>query len=383
MLRFAARYYDGLSPQVHVVDAALDGPMLRLSDAAGEEVARWASMDLFLPPQDKSQPEAYIASRATPDARLVVEDRAAQLALADQIPALARLRRRGSHGGRRAVAILAGIAATAVLLVGILLWRGPEMLAPLVPQSWQAELGDQIVAAMVENNGRCNGTAGQAALDELVGKLSAASGYRGHLSVQVVDSPIVNAFAVPGGRIMLFRGLLQQAESPDQVAAVLAHEMGHVVYDHPMRGLLRQLGLTVLQRMAFGGAGDSVATATSVGETLLALRNGRDAEREADAFAIATLERAGLKANGLSAFFEQLLNHSRSAGQDLGWLSTHPGLDERREATRHDDTGQPALTATQWHDLQQVCGATSRDEPKQQPKAKPTPKGRANGRDKI
>jgi hypothetical protein len=382
MLRFAARYYDGLSPQVHVVDAALDGPMLRLSDAAGEEVARWASMDLFLPPQDKSQPEAYIASRATPDARLVVEDRAAQLALADQIPALARLRRRGSHGGRRAVVVLAGIATTAVLLVGILLWRGPEMLAPLVPRSWQAELGDQIVAAMVETNGRCNGAAGQAALDELVGKLSAASGYRGRLNVQVVDSPIVNAFAVPGGRIMLFRGLLQQAESPDQVAAVLAHEMGHVVYDHPMRGLLRQLGLTVLQRMAFGGAGDSVATATSVGQTLLALRNGRDAEREADAFAIATLERAGLKANGLSAFFEQLLNHSRSAGQDLGWLSTHPGLDERREATRHDDTGQSALTATQWHDLQQICGATSRDEPKQ-PKATPTPKGRANGKDKI
>lgn len=395
MLSFAARFYDGLSPQAHAVTATLDGPMLRVTDHAGVELARWAAMDLFLPLQDKSQPAAYIATRAAPDARLVVEDRAAQLALAEQLPALARLKARGSHGGRRAVAILAGIATVAVLLVVIVLWRGPELLAPVVPQGWQAELGDQITNAIIGSNGRCSAAPGQAALDALVAKLKTASGYRGALKVQVVDSGTVNAFAVPGGRIMIFRGLIEQAETPDQVAAVLAHEMGHVFHNHPMRGLLRQLGLTILQRMAFGSAGDSVSSAASMGQTMLALRNGRDAERESDSFAIATLEAAGLKANGLSTFFTQLLKKHGDLSSELGWLSSHPGLDERRQTTARDDSGQPALDAAQWKALQEICGTAVRDD-KPPRKAAPYPdrpnpapapapqKGRGtNGKDRI
>jgi Zn-dependent protease with chaperone function len=394
MLSVAARFYDGLSPQTHAVTAALDGPMLRITDQSGLELARWATLDLFLPLQDKSQPEAYIATRAAPDARLVVDDRAAQLALAQQFPALARMKARGSHGGRRAVAILAGVATVAVVLVVIVLWRGPELLAPAVPHSWQAELGDQITTAIVGRNGRCSAAPGQAALDALVAKLKSASGYRGELKVQVIDSGTVNAFAVPGGRIMIFRGLLEQAESPDQVAAVLAHEMGHVFHNHPMRGLLRQLGLTILQRMAFGSAGDSVSSAASMGQTMLALRNGRDAERESDSFAIATLQGAGLKANGLSSFFTQLLKKHGDLSSELGWLSSHPGLDERRQATARDDTGQPALTDAQWQDLQAICSNPADGKPPQKaaplpdrPRPNPAPapqKGRGtNGKDRI
>jgi Zn-dependent protease with chaperone function len=391
MLSFAARFYDGLSPQALDVHAVLDGPMLRLDDAGGSEIARWASLDLFLPPQDKSLPEAYIASRAVPHARLLVGDRAALLALAGEVPALAWLRQRGSHGGRRAVAVLATVATAAVLLVGAMLWRGPEILAPFLPQSWQVRLGDQIVAAVTRGDRRCTNPQGMAALDDLVGRLHAASGHGGPIEVQVVDSEVINAFAVPGGRIVVFRGLLDNAETPDEVAAVLAHEMGHVVHGHPTRALLRQLGLTALQRLAFGSYGDSFDTVASMGQTMLALRNGRDAEREADATAIAMLERAGLKADGLNAFFA--LMERKSGGADFGWLSTHPPLDERRQATQHDDTGKPALDRAQWKHLQAICDGGSRSAPLDRtrdgkstpaPPPPPPPKGRGtNGRDRI
>jgi len=388
MLSFAARFYDGLSPRAHDVRASLDGPMLRLADAQGQEIARWAAMDLFLPPQDKSLPEAYIASRAVPHARLLVGDREALLALAAQLPSLAWLRKRGSHGGRRAVTVLAAIAIVAVLLVGVMLWRGPEILAPFVPQSWQARVGDQIVAAITNSDRRCTNPQGMAVLDDLVDRLHAASGYRGRIVVQVVDSEVINAFAVPGGRIVVFRGLLDNAETPDEVAAVLAHEMGHVVHNHPIRALLRQLGLTALQRLAFGSYGDSFDTAASLGQTMLALRNGRDAEREADATAIAMLERAGLKANGLNAFFA--LMEDRTGGADFGWLSTHPALQERRQATQHDDSGKPALDRVQWKQLRAICEGGTRTAPLDRvPDRKSTPappplKGRGtNGRDRI
>lgn len=392
MLRFPARYYDGVSPKPHDVEAVLGGAVLSILED-GVEIARWAAFDLFLPAQDKSLPEAYLASKAAPDARLVVKDRAAQLALADAMPGLARLAKRSSHGGRRALVILAGGVAAVLVGLGVALWRGPEMLAPFVPQSWQEELGDTIVAFMTSDSPRCTTPAGSAALDAMVAKLKAATDYKGRLQVEVVDNKVVNAFAVPGGRIVIFRGLIDQAESPDQVAAVVAHEIGHVVKNHPMRGLLRQLGLSLLQHLALGDYGDAVGSATSLGQTMLAFRNGRDAEREADDTALALLDGAGLKANGLSSFFAAMRKKSGDVSRDLGWLSTHPGLDEREQTTKRDDSGAPALTAAQWKDLQAICGTSVRgDKPSRNdgnyrsnpaPAPAPTPKGRGNGKDRL
>lgn len=354
MLPFAARFYDGAVPEAHAVTASLSAALLIVRDANGTELARWPVVDLCLPPQDTSLPEAYIGSRAQPDARLVVADRQAQLALAEEIPALRSLVRRGSHGGRRAVTVLAGLLVGAAAFAGVLVWRGPELVAPLIPDRWQARLGDSMLQVFTEEDQRCTGRAGTAALEGLVDKLKAASGYRGELRVVVINDPMVNAFALPGGRIAVFDGLLQKAESGDEVSGVLAHEMGHVALRHPTRALLRQLGISALRRFALGDWGESVATAGSLGETMLALRNGRQAEREADAAALATLQRAGLRADGLHSFFLRMAKNG-DAAQALGWLSTHPPLAEREEATVRGTEGASALTRAQWQALRGVC----------------------------
>lgn len=349
-----ARYFDGITPAPREVALALSGPMLSIADAStGTEIVRWPLSDLHVPSQDDSIGEAMVHCRAYPDARLVIADPRAIALLAAHLPRLLPVVAPRPSGLKIwsiltvvAVAVLAGAAFAA--------WRGPEMLAPLVPQSWQTRLGDAIVENFEDRYGLCSSEPGAEALDDLADRLVLASGYQGPVQVEVIDSGIVNAFALPGGRIVLFRGLIDDAESPDEVAGVLAHELGHVAHLHPMRGLLRQLGLSFLRRLALGGYGDAVDTAAGVGEMMLALRNGRAAEREADAAALVYLEAAGLRQDGLHAFFARLAAR-HGADSDLAILSTHPPLEERRKAVQREEVGKHALDAGQWRALRDIC----------------------------
>jgi Zn-dependent protease with chaperone function len=76
--------------------------------------------------------------------------------------------------------------------------------------------------------------------------MAAAPGSPYHVRLLVADSPVVNAFAAPGGRIVVFRGLLEKTGRPEELAGVLAHEMQHVVLRHPLEAILRQISLRAL-----------------------------------------------------------------------------------------------------------------------------------------
>src|SRR5690606_26348291 len=103
-------------------------------------------------------------------------------------------------------------------------------------------------------------------------------------TVSVADDPQVNAFAAPGGRIVLLEGLLREAESPDEIAGVLAHEIGHVTERHPTAAALRLLGIQALLTGIFGD-GSLASAAAGAGGLLVALSYSRDDERTADRLA--------------------------------------------------------------------------------------------------
>ena len=109
--------------------------------------------------------------------------------------------------------------------------------------------------------------------------------------------------AAPGGQIILTRGLVQTAGSPDEVAGVLAHELGHALELHPETGIVRAMGLAAATQLIFAG---SAGTVSNVGMVLTQLRYTRIAEREADAHAVRMLKGAGISAKGFGDFFERL-----------------------------------------------------------------------------
>jgi predicted Zn-dependent protease len=170
--------------------------------------------------------------------------------------------------------------------------------------------------------------------------------------VRVANIPDTNAFTFPGGQVIILDGLLRKAEGPDEVAGVLAHEFGHVQKRHANQALIRHFGLDVFLQ----GLGGSLG---SVAATGLFLTNSRDAEREADAEAIAMLHDAGVSTLGTARFFARM---EGKAGGKTGGLATlaatHPSDVSREGNFKAAAVGRrttPALSAGEWRALQAIC----------------------------
>jgi hypothetical protein len=244
-------------------------------------------------------------------------------------------------------------AGVFTLVAALTVWgalEAPEAVAPLIPQAWENSMGDAMVGDL---GGRfCHTPAGDAALAALVRKVDPRNEAR---EVSLANIPMVNAVTLPGGRIILFDGLLQQAQSPDEVAGVLGHEIGHVRHRDTMAGLVRQLGLSVV----LGGAGGNSGAYLN---GLLAMSYGRDAENAADGVSMDLLRTADISPAATAGFFERL--GGKGDGKEMRamtWLSSHPlSADRRRRfaaAVKQGATYRPALDKAQWQALRGSCAA--------------------------
>lgn len=348
---YQARYFDGRQAIARVVHirAHVEGLSIFRDDGVLE---RWPSDDLVVR-GDIGERLLRLGSRRVPEAQLVVDDPAVVRALIAALPSLRKRLPRRRHAGHW-LGLTAGAAAVVAAIV-IAIDRLPSLAAPLVPSEWETWLGDRIIAGFGQNGGFCEDPPGRAALDDLTQRLSRAAALDPPATVQVIDWRMVNAFAVPGGRIGIFRGLIEEAESADEVAGVLAHEMGHVVHRHPTEGVLRQLGVSATLQLLVGGSGVGVEDAAGLGNTLLTLSYSRHAEAEADATALEILGKAGLDGNGLNRFFARLEREDKVGGAVPSLLLTHPPTAERLAATADAPRGDPALTESQWQALRKVC----------------------------
>ena len=113
---------------------------------------------------------------------------------------------------------------------------------------------------------------------------------------------VVNAFALPGEQIVVLRGLIEEADSPDEVAGVIAHEMGHGLELHPETGIVKALGMSAAVLLIFGDS----SSIGNWGAHLLQLSYTRSAEREADVHALRILKAADISPKGISDFFKRL-----------------------------------------------------------------------------
>jgi Zn-dependent protease with chaperone function len=263
--------------------------------------------------------------------------------------------------------LLAAVVAALCLLSYGLAWSPIKSVARMLPDSWRERLGDAARESMTEGHKQCNDAAGLAALAKLTERLSKAAPVSQPFNVRVYDWSLMNAFAVPGGQVVLTKGLIDKAETADEVAGVLAHEMGHGIELHPETGIIRNIGLATAVEVMLGGTGGGLA---NVGLMLAQLGYSRTAEREADHHALELLKGAGIAPRGLGNFFTRVMKmeaddgFGKSSGA-FGWLRTHPPPAERAKmvAEQPDYPATPALDLQSWHELQSVC-KTTLDPPK-------------------
>lgn len=275
------------------------------------------------------------------------DDPAFARALRDQAPLSARealaevdARARRRRSLRRGIVI--GVLLAGALIVAGVWWgltAGLGRAVESLPASIDRDLGDSSYASMELGGPVIDAPAATAAIDGIVQRLAAhahgADGAAFEFRVAIVRSDQVNAFALPGGRIVVYTGLIEKSESAEQVAGVIGHEMAHVTLRHGLHGVARQLGWTVAVGLLLGDVGGLTGVAAQ--GALSAAINGysRDMERAADAEGGRMLAAAGMDVRGIAEFFALLKQETGSESVGIAqWFSTHPEHDERIASAR-------------------------------------------------
>ncbi len=257
------------------------------------------------------------------------------------------------------------IAAAGAILIGLALylWGIPALAdaaASRIPAAWEEALGQAVVENLAPANERCTDPDRIRRIQQIVAALVAAgppSPYT--FRVAVADEPIVNAFAAPGGYLVINRGLLEKTERPEELAGVLAHEIQHVVQRHATRALFREMSIRVLLATLTGDA-NGLAQALSAAGKLGELRYRRGDEEAADRDGMKMLQAARIDPAGMISFFRNLQRQARGGPQLPTYLSTHPQTADRidrleRLAAQAHYVPITLLPGYTWRDIKKIC----------------------------
>lgn len=219
------------------------------------------------------------------------------------------------------VYMAAGTALVALLASGAL-WV-PELAIHNITWADEKAWADQALEWMEPT--LCPSEEADAVLDLILQRLSEGMpADRIPMEIHIVDGPEVNAFASLGGHIFLMRGLLEEVQSLEEVAGILAHEVGHVLERHALRQVLRSVGFTVVLSTLGTVDGRMVGQLREASQSIPLLTYSRDAEREADAWAVRLLQAGHISSEPLTGFFDR---HGAADGMAL--FRSHPNTSER------------------------------------------------------
>lgn len=231
---------------------------------------------------------------------------------------------------------LAGLLLLLFVALISLLWSPTiSFIAESIPYGVEQELGNRIVGLVVPEGKRISHPELQEQLESELGRLiiQLPKPMR-DIQVYMTQDGDINAFALPGGHIIFNRGLLEKAQSIEEVLGVAAHELAHVQKRHALKNLIQSVGIFLGVDLMMGDISGLIAVIADNSQILLQRGFSRDFEMESDNLAFETLIKAEVSPRGLLDFFETLKSQSsenEGLEKHLAFLSTHPGTDERIE----------------------------------------------------
>jgi Zn-dependent protease with chaperone function len=243
------------------------------------------------------------------------------------------------HRRRLAWSVVGGVILATVLG----LWLGSDLLVEIavsrIPIEWEQKLGESAYRDFLSHQEVMKEGPAVAALGEMTQRMTTQipdSPYK--FEVTVVKSDVVNAFALPGGYVVVFTGLMKKAESGEEVAGVLSHELNHVLQRHGLERIVKNLGLMTVAAIVFGNQQGLIGMMKQLGVELFTLKFGREQETEADLTGLQLLQRARIDPSGMIRFFERL--SEKDEGR-MEWLSTHPMSAARAERLKAELAALP------------------------------------------
>ncbi|MDJ0762569.1 MAG: M48 family metallopeptidase [Myxococcota bacterium] len=231
---------------------------------------------------------------------------------------------------------LAGIVGV-ILLTVVSIWLGFDAAVAwsvrFFPVAWEEELGAAASDAILAQDDLCSDPELLQAVDEIGLRLVRGlhkSPYA--FQVHVLDVPLVNAFALPGGQIFLNRGLIQRADDGFEVAGVMAHEMQHVLQRHGLTQVVRQAGFSLLLSFVLGDAGGLEQFIAANAAEFATMSYSREQEARADADGVDLMRRSSMDPSGLVRFLEKRVREAPDSAEVTALFSSHPTPASRVQA---------------------------------------------------
>ncbi|MBK0404621.1 M48 family metallopeptidase [Adhaeribacter sp. BT258] len=224
--------------------------------------------------------------------------------------------------------LLSVLAVFVLLVAGAYFWLIPktaEVIAENLPVSAEAKLGQALIDGMLEAEEKDSVKTMYA---QRFFNLLHASPQSGKVSVTVVKHRQANAFAVPGGHIVVYEPIIHLTDSYEEFAGLIAHENAHLQHRHSLKALFRNLSSYFLVSLLFGDLNGIMVVVAENANSLKSLEYNRELEKEADMTGLALLEQKHIDPNGMVGLFSALKDEKENI--DLPeFLSTHPVLDSR------------------------------------------------------
>lgn len=240
------------------------------------------------------------------------------------------------------------------LLVMVLNW-GVDRAVDQIPVSWEEKLGNLVVSQGLGNEVTDPRVVEpvKAVLDRLV-EATPDQPYK--MTLHIVESDDINAFAAPGGQIVVFTGLLARTESPEELAGVLAHELQHIYHRHGLRGMVHRLKWHLVAALVIGDVGSVQQLLLANAPQFASLSYGRSLEEEADLDGINLMCQAHLNPKGMVDFFHVLKENDISGLPEF--LKSHPDTSNRIESLEawisQNSTCRPQAMDLDWKAMKQA-----------------------------
>lgn len=361
----SGKFFDGRTSAEHDVVVELAPDRLLIRSPEGRGLAEWSYAQLQHLPAPGDVFRLGLAGSGRLE-RLEIRDPAFAQAI-DEISG--PVDRTGGIERRQRKRVIAWAVAATVSLVLVAVFGVPAIatvLAPLIPYSVEHRLGMAVegqVRSMLDTPGggkpfECGSAdaekPGLAAFGKLVGKLESAAHLPIPLKVSVVRRREPNAIALPGGHVYVFEGLISKSESADEVAGVLAHELGHVAHRDGTRSVLQAAGLSFLFGMLLGdffGGGAVMIAAKSVTQSAYS----RDVEKAADLYSVDLMSHAGGDPRALATVLTRITGNIEPG---LTILLDHPQTKDRVALINSlpaQKKAVPLLEPAEWAALKRIC----------------------------
>ncbi len=294
------------------------------------QMLQWALKDLTVTPERSGDTTLLRHSRLSGDLRINGTEAAAHIQALQAELQKPWIQRSSGRDWLRSTMVFLGIAGILVLVYLLVVPWLSEKLAGKVPAATEREMGDAVYNAMgMEAK---EDKASSAVLNDFFKAMSVPSRYE--IRISVVDDGVINAFALPGGRIVVYKPLLLQIRSYPELAALLSHEFTHINERHATKRIFRSLGSRIFISLLFGKFGAVTNVLVSQAENLKHLQYSRSLEKESDIQGLQILMDRKIDPAGFMELFHHLKN--AAPGTELPeFLGSHPDTDKRIEYIRN------------------------------------------------